>query len=143
MDFTAVQARLADRVPALRVIEDALSLAALVRAGTLPQQSPAAYVIPGGMVGGEANSAAGAYVQNVREITSVVLSVLTHSAAGRGHSAGVDVILRDILAAICGWGPATSPGVYELVRTTLDSMAAGAVVYRIDFALNDQLRITP
>ena len=46
-----------------------------------------------------------------------------------------------MIAALAGWGPDSAPGVFELSRGDLVSMKAGALIYQLDFTLNDQLRI--
>lgn len=143
MDFEAIKARLQARVPALRLIEDALSLTALTASQKLPLQSPAAYVVPAGVIGGKSEAMAGAFVQSVQDVTSIVLSVKPHNATGAGKTESVGDLIRDVIEAVCGWAPAPGPGVYELRRCELQSMQGGIAVWRIDLSINDQLRIAP
>lgn len=141
MDFAAIKARLQARVPSLRQIEDALSLTALLKSGALPRQSPAAFVLPAGIVGGQTEAMSGAFVQSVQDVISIVLAVNASSAAGVGQAARVDILIREIIDALCGWAPETGPGVYALRRAEVMSMTGGLATWRIDLAIADQLRI--
>lgn len=143
MDFEAIRARLQTRVPELRQIEDALSMAALVKSGALPRQSPAAWVVPAGLSAAAPAAATGMYIQSVTEIISVILSVTTHNAAGTGKSAAIQELIRAVIEALCGWGPDDAPGSWQLRRGELVSMTGGAVVWRIDFQIADEVRIIP
>ena len=139
----ALITRLKAQVNQLRTVEDAASLSVLVKNGTLPQQTPAAYVIPVGLVGGQGQSSSGLYTQILTEVFGVIVAFNTHSGTAAGKMGTLDTLLRDVIAAVAGWGPEQAVGVFELRRGNLLSMNAGAVIYQLDFAINDQLRITP
>lgn len=138
-----VQEELAARVPALAGrIGAALDLAELMRTGALPQQSPYAFVVPLGFDGGTPDAAAGLYRQPLTRGVGVVLFV---SAPGDPRAekalAAVDGLEAEILRAIAGKAPDDAIGVLSARRGRLVEIAAGTVIYQIDFALSDQLRI--
>jgi hypothetical protein len=50
--------------------------------------------------------------------------------------------VRDaIIASVAGWAPGDEIGVFALSRATLLDFTRGVIVYQIDFAIADQLRI--
>ena len=63
-------------------IEGAGKFAELIEQDRLPQQTPAGFVLPGGMTGGPATAAAGMFLQNFRESVIVVVVV---RVVGGGH----------------------------------------------------------
>lgn len=142
MDFDAIKQRLTTRVPELRYIGDALALAALVKSGQLPAQSPSAWIMLASLSARAPAAASGLYIQPVTETLSVVLSVLTHSAAGVGKAATVHDLVRAVVEALAGWGP-DDVAVIELARGEVMSMTGGQLTYRIDFNLSNELRIQP
>jgi hypothetical protein len=130
-------------VPALAGrVGAAIDLAELVRTGALPQQSPYAFVVPLGFDAGPADVATGLFRQPMTRGVGVVLFV---SAPGDPRAekalATVDTLEAEILEAICGKSPDDAIGVLSARRGRLVSLAAGTVIYQIDFALTDQLRI--
>jgi hypothetical protein len=143
LSIDPVKARIGDRVPALAGrIEGAAELAALVRDGALPQVMPAAFVIPLGLQGGRADVATAIFRQPYVEVVAVVLVV---EAAGDATGAialpELGTLIDAAVPAIAGWAPDTAPGVFELRRGALVSLTAGAVIYQLEFGLNNQLRI--
>ncbi|NCM96149.1 MAG: hypothetical protein GW948_02195 [Rhodobacterales bacterium] len=139
--ITSLITRLKAEVSDLRTVEGAASLSVLVKNGSLPQQTPAAWVIPVGMIGGQGQSAAGLYTQMMTEVLGVIVAFNTHSATAAGKMGALDALIRAVIDAVAGWGPDEAVGVFEMRRGNLLSMNAGAVIYQIDFAINDQLRI--
>lgn len=123
-------------------VEGAAELAALVREGALPQTMPAAFVIPLGLQGGRADAATGLFRQSYVEVAAVVLFV---AAAGDATGAlalpELGELIDDVVPRICGWAPANAVGVFELRRGALVALNAGAVIYQLEFGLNNQLRI--
>jgi hypothetical protein len=138
----AVKTRLRDRVPGLHHIHGALALAALMAPGALAQtQTPAAFVVPGGERGAHPQDVSGGFIQEVTEAVSVIL-VFRGADAHTDRSADlVDELRLAVRAAIAGWAPATSIGVFRLVSGQRIATPTGSFGYALDFALSDQLRI--
>lgn len=138
-----VRARLEAQVGELAGrIEDAARFGQLMEKGQAPQNTPAAFVLPGPIVGSSANTMAGATIQPFRETVMVVLFVRhgDDQRGGRGI-AGLTPIARSVVEAIVGWAPDTAVGVFVLERGELVGSAAGTLVYELHFAIEDQLRI--
>ena len=139
-----VIARLQDRVPDLSGrIEGAAHFAQLQAQNQLPHVTPAANVISTGLQGGVPDAASGLFRQSFDETIGVILTF--RNAPGKGERAldRVDTIKLAVIEAICGWAPEEMVGVFRLVRGAIVSFAAGTLVYQIEFAAGDQLRITP
>lgn len=142
--ITEVIARLIARVPAFGGrIEGAMELADMIARKALPQVTPAAHVVPLGMQGGVANSANIFFTQEFDEAIGVLITLRTYTATGARAADQLEVLKLAVISAVVGWGPDTAVGVFRLLRGQLVSMEAGTVVYQIDFALMDQLRIAP
>lgn len=140
----AVRARIELRVPELagRLL-NAADYANLVERNQLPQVTPAGYVLPGGLRGGAADAATGMFRQALAVMVIVVLVVRVAGdpLAGRAIDE-VTPLVEDTIAAVVGWEPGDAIGVFELSQAELVGAKDGALVFQIDFALNDQLRIT-
>ena len=137
----AVIARLKDQAPALGGrVEGAAEFTALMQQNALPQSTPAAHVLPLGLQGGRAEAAAGAFTQLFDEAIGVVLTVRGHDQTGARALAKVSDLIRDVIAALIGWGPDNEIGVFQLSRGQLVSIRAGVLVYQLDFTITDQLR---
>lgn len=135
-------ARLEKRVPDLSGrIEGAAAFAALLKQGALPQQTPAAHVVPAGLRGGAVSAVTGLTRQAVTETFSVVLTIRSHDRVGDGALEPLDALLPAIIAAIVGWQPPDAIDVFALTRGAVVSMSAGTLVYQLDFSLPMQLRI--
>ncbi|RUS64873.1 hypothetical protein EGN72_02460 [Pseudorhodobacter sp. E13] len=144
MQVDAVIARLNDRASGLRTVEGVAELAALMGANALAQQGGvAAYVIPTGLRGGQVTSASEIFVQSVSESVSVLLSMRNAGRTGDKALLEVGPHIDAVLAALCGWGPEDTPGVFQLVRAGGVSLDKGTFTYLIEFSIADQLRITP
>lgn len=145
MDAVAfVRDRLAQTVPALAGrIEGAAAFADLMRQNALPQVTPAAFVIPLGLQGGGSEVMTGLYRQDVEEIVGVLLVLRSFSRTGDKALPELDLLIDAVLQAVAGQAPAEALGVIRLLRGSLVSMEGGTIVYQIEFALSDQLRITP
>lgn len=139
-----VSARLAERVPALAGrLGHAGGFAQMIKAGQVPQQTPAGFVLPGGFGGGSVNAMTGMFVQDFTE--TVMLVVVVRVASDPLGTAALDEItpiVRDCIAALAGWGPADASGVFVLARGELVGATGGALMFEINFSLTDQLRIT-
>lgn len=135
--------RIEERVPALAGrLAGAGPFANLVERDQAPTQTPAGFVLLGNIQGGSADVAAGLFRQNFRE---TLLVVLFDRHAGDPTGARVmdqmTPLVRDVIAAIVGWGPADAPGVFVLGQAETVGVKQGAMVFQIDFSLEDQLRI--
>jgi hypothetical protein len=125
----------------LGTIDRAVDVAALMDSKPQPHGKPLAHVVVMGLRGGEVTSMTD-YIQNVSVVYAVILTIPSHSdAAGKRAAGDVLKLITEVCAALCGWGPVGAPGVSTLVRTAVVSATKpGAIVYSIEFALNDQLR---
>lgn len=124
-------------------VEGAAELAALISEDVLPPVTPAAFVLPVGLRGGVADAATGLYRQNYSEIVGVVLIV---AAPGDPSGAAAlpdidDVLIKAVVNKMAGWAPGDQVGVFELRDGDLLTVSNGSVMYRLNFAINDQLRI--
>jgi len=138
---TDVRARMAS-VTGLVGIEEVADLAALIAANQTPQRSPWAYVLPLGFNGGPAEVSANAYRQPFEPVIAIVFVVQAlDDPKARKALATVDQLEQDTLALICGWAPVGAIGVFRALRGRLVSVSQGLVIYQIDFALQNQLRI--
>lgn len=135
--------RVQDLVPELAGrIEGAGKFAELIEQDRLPQQTPAGFVLPGGLTGGKATAATGMFIQDFRE--SVIVVVVVRVAGDPLATRAIDEaspIVRKVVKAVAGWGPSDAPGIFVLERGELVGAKSGALVFQIDFALDDQLRI--
>lgn len=110
----------------------------------LPQTTPAGFVLPGGIAGGAADASAGMFRQGFVETVFVVLVVrVAGDALGKAGLDTMTPIVRDVVTAVAGWGPDDAPGIYALGQGELVGAKDGALVFQLDFTLEDQLRITP
>lgn len=137
-------ARIETKVPALgQRIETAAELSELVRRKALPQASPFAFVLPLGLHGrSDGDAATGVFTQMVDEVFAVVLFVRASGDIGGGRTLpAIDALVWSVISAVGGWGPEDAVGVFHLRRGQLLSAEAGAVIYQLDFALQQQVRI--
>lgn len=124
-------------------IHGAAKLEELVRTNQLSQVSPAAYTLPLGVMGGKADAATGLYRQEVVWLEGVVLVVRT--AGDATGAAGLQQLRPLIIAtieAIAGLDAPGMIGVWRLVKGELFNLQAGCLTYQLDFAIDDQLRLT-
>ena len=137
-------ARIDARVPDLAGrTQAAADLAALMAANALPPAPVSAFVLPLALQGGSADAAAGIYRQSVDEMFAVLLVFREAGRTGEQVLARVRDIIRQVVEAVAGWGPDEVPGVLRLLRGGMVRMSGGTLVYQLDFAITDQLRITP
>jgi hypothetical protein len=153
MDLTPVIDRLADAVPHLRSVEGAVELAAVMASRPQAAAGIAAHVVNTGLRGGAADAIAGAFTQDVEIAIAVILTI---SAPGdrKGARAGDQLgsITTQVINALAGWAPASSwhteedpeaetVGVFRLTRAAPLRVEPGIIVYAIEFAVSDQMRI--
>lgn len=141
-----VIARLKERVVQLQNrVEGAADLVQLRAENRLPQSPVAAHVVADGVTGGVPGSASTLFTQPFEEVVSVVLT-FRNVQGGRGLDL-FDAVKWAVITAICGWAPegfdgAETVGVFRLSRGRSIGQQAGTLLYQIDFAIGDQMRIT-
>lgn len=133
--------RLQASVTGLRTIKPAADLVQLMAQNQLPQHTPAAHVVASALTGGAVDSQAGMFRQSIDEQVSVLLSFRNVQGPGGNVVDQLDTILWAVIEALCGWGPDDVIGTFRLQRGRVVNMAAGTLVYQIDFAIGNQLRI--
>lgn len=140
-----VRARIEARVPALAgKIGNAGQFSLLVERNQMPQHSVAGFVLPGGLQGGQTNAVSGFFTQMFAETVIVVLAArVANDPTGERATDEISPLVRDVIAAVCGWGPDDAPGIFVLGTGELVGVQAGTLIYQLDFTLDDQLRITP
>lgn len=143
--ISAVIQRIEAQVPRLAGrLQGAAELQALMAQNALPQSREAGFVLPLGLVpSGRPDSGAGAFTQMVDEIVGVLLTFRHAGKTGDRILEDVRALIMEVIGAVAGWAPgATIAGVFRLQRAGVVRMSAGTLVYQIDFAISDQLRIT-
>jgi hypothetical protein len=140
-----VRARIEARVPALAgKMGNAGQFSQLVERNQMPQHTSAGFVLPGGLQGGSVNAISGLFVQGFAETVIVVLaSRVANDPTGERATDELTPLVRNVIEAVCGWGPADAPGIFTLGSGELVGTEAGTLVYQLNFLLSDQLRITP
>lgn len=140
-----VRERIEARVPALAGrLQNAADFAVMVETNRLPQHTPAAFVLPGTVSGGQATAMSGLFVQGLVE---TVIVVVVHRVTGDALAAkAIDTtapIVREVVQAVAGWAPDDATGTFVFGQSELVGAKDGALVFQIDFLLDDQLRIIP
>lgn len=137
-----VIARLKERVPHLQHrVEGAAHMVQLMAANQLPQVTPAANVISSGLSGGQPDASSGYFRQAFEETITVFLSFRNVQGPGGNALDLFDQVKWQVIEALCGWAPDEPVGVFRLVRGQVVRMETGTLLYQIDFAIGDQLRI--
>lgn len=122
-------------------VQGAAKLAQMLKDKTLPQACPAAFELPLGITGNEPTAAGGMFVQPIGRVDGVLLVVRSvDDRTGEKAMVQLDPLIEEVIAAIAGWGPDDMPGVYQLMKGELASVADGVVAYQLDFSIFDQLR---
>ena len=137
-----VIARLNARVPEFRSIEGVADFTELLKQNALPQQTPAAHVVPNGIRGGKPEAAAGLFTQSTSEAIAVLLTLRSNDQAGERALADVDGLIGNVINAIAGWASNDEVGVFQLETGSVLSLAAGTLVYQLTFSITDELSIT-
>ncbi|MEM5477170.1 hypothetical protein [Pacificibacter sp. AS14] len=137
-----VMARLKTQVTDLRSVEGVADFTTLLKQNALPQQTPAAHVVPTGIRGGKPETATGVFTQPTSEAVAVILTVRTNDQAGESALGAVDALIESTIAALAGWAPNDELGVFQLERGSVLDLSADALVYQLEFSISDQLRIT-
>ncbi len=123
-------------------VEGAAELSGLVKQNALPPVTPAAFVLPLGLRGSEPDASAGLFRQTYDEVVGVVLVIeAPGDATGRAALPTMHALAMQVVLAVCGRAPSDQVGVFRLLRGALISLSAGTIIYQLDFAIQDQLRI--
>lgn len=144
LEAATIISRLTSTVPALASVEGAAELAALLASPPQVWNRTRAHVVPLGIRGGAVLDAAGAFVQAIDVAFAVYLSFPSHGDAKGGRKLDdVSALQNAVIATLCGWVPAgvTSQGEVRLGRAYLAELKPGAIVYALEFAVSDHLRI--
>lgn len=110
----------------------------------LPQQDLGGFVLPGSLAGGAHDTMTGQFIQNFAETVIVVL-VIRYAGDVLGERAidQLPPLVSSVIGGVVGWGPDDAPGVFVLGSAELVGSKDGAVIYHIEFTLQDQMRIIP
>ena len=142
LQLDALRTRIEAQVPSLAGnLGNAGQFTQLIERNQLPQWRRGGFILPGSLIGGPVRSAATAFIQDFDETITVVL--VCRVAADPLGDKGLDEItplVRDVVMAVVGWGPADAPGVFSLVKGELVGSQDGALIFQLDFTLSDQLR---
>lgn len=123
-------------------VGEAADFADLVERKKIPAQTPACFVLPAGLRGGKASAVSGLFRQDFTEIVKVVLVERVAGDPLRGKAvANITPLLRALVQAIAGWAPDDAIGIFALAQAELVGASGGALIFEVDFALDDQLRI--
>lgn len=133
---------LAAAVPGLAGrIEGAAQLAALMKQNSLPQVTPAAYVIGLGADAARPGDITGAHVQTVTERVAIVLVVTVADDATGGRAAvEVEGLVEAAVQGLTGAAVAGCQTPLALQRSRLVSIEAGTIFHQIDFSTTRQIR---
>lgn len=139
---TFIRDRIGAEVPTLTGrIEGAMAFAELMRQNSLPQVTPAAFVLPLGLQGGAVDAVTGIFRQEVREIVGVMLVLRSFSRTGDKAIPELEELIEAVVNAVAGIEMPGATGIFSLARGSIVSMTAGTIVYQLEFQLSDQLRI--
>jgi len=144
MDVSLIITRLKEQVPDLGGrVAGAAALAQMMAQNGLPQVTPAAHVLPTGIMGGRETAQTGMYRQEIERLFAIVLSVRSHDGSGSRALGTVEALIEAVVLALAGWTPDPATGGFRLKRVALARFAEGMAVYEITVGLPDQLRIMP
>lgn len=145
LQLDEIRTRIEGRVTSLQgKLQGASAFADLVERQQLPQWDFGGFVLPGRLAGGAAQALSGMFVQDFSETVMVVLVTRVQGdPTGQKALDEITPLVREVVAAVCGWAPEGAPGIYQLASGELVGSQGGALIFQIDFSLNDQLRINP
>lgn len=146
--FESVRAKLDDIAGIGGRWEPAARLSDLLARNQAPQVTPAGFILPLGLRGGQVVDASGAYIQKLAETLGIILVVRSAGdATGAKATDALEPLIVAVVTRIVGWVPPSrwrreeAIGQFTLARGELVSLSAGTAIYQLDFALEDQLRI--
>lgn len=133
-----------ETIPALASrVFGAAKLGELTERGSIGTVGTAAFVLPLGLRGGAADVATGLFRQPLDRLVGIVLVVRNvGDATGAKAMTELDPLVEAVIQLLAGWGPDDIFGVFTLARGELVSIDKGTITYQLDFAIEDQLRIT-
>lgn len=146
MSLLDLQRLISDRVSSLAGrVQAAADMSDMIRRQQLPQSPAAAFVLPLGLTPrSDGEAGAGAFTQAIDESFAVVLVVQTSGdGSGAKTAPKAEVLVWDVIQAVCGTDDPAAIGVYRLSRGRLIEVTAGAVFYQLDFAIQRQIRVMP
>jgi len=142
LSVAAVKARLQTlSTTVLRRVDGAADYMALRRANALPQVTPCAHVLPGALRGGSREDTAGSYIQDYEETVNVMVTIRGNDPEGQKALTSLDPIITAIIGTLCGWAPVAGVGDFRLVRGSVAAIDAEALIYLLEFAIPQQLRL--
>ncbi len=135
--------KLKTEVTAFDSVELIADLAALVKENALPQRDVTGFVVDLGFDDRGGRSASGLYTQMLSTTVGIIICVKAYGdVSGASRIPALDILVKAVIDALAGWAPDDVVGVFEVLRGRLLSMANGLMIYEVQFALLDQLRIT-
>ena len=139
----AVILRLKNAVPDLGArVEGIADWAKISSTRQLPQRTPAAYVLPLGKSGGQAQAITRLFRQAAITTIGILLIVRAQDDKGARGLSRLSALLATIEGAILGWQPEGETDCFELGRAELLTSQDGALIYQFDFYISQQLRIS-
>ncbi|MGD1880851.1 MAG: hypothetical protein ACFB11_00835 [Paracoccaceae bacterium] len=145
--MAAIETRLETQIPALQGrVGTGGELARIVDNNHTPQAPMSAYLIPLGLAPrDQGNAMAGAFDQMVDETIGVILVFRAADVGKTSKHVELQAAIMDVARALMGWSPdeENTVGVFRLAGGKLIRAQGGTIVYEIDFAISDQLRIFP
>jgi hypothetical protein len=138
----AIIARLKAMAPSLGEVEGAVELSALMASKPQARSKPIAHVVPTGLRANGGESSSGTFTQMLDQVFAVFLTITTvNDPKGAKAQASLDALILEVILALAGWGPDAATGVLRLLRGAPVNITPGVIVYTIEFAISDQLRI--
>lgn len=124
-------------------VEGAAELAAVMKAGKLPQVGPAAHVVYAGIApNGRTEALTGHFQQPVLRMVSVLVTFRGYDKRSVRGSEGVETLIDAVIHALIDWtpNPATT-GVFQVRSARPIATDQDATLYQIDFILPDHLEV--
>lgn len=141
-----VEARLEATVPEFAGrVQTALDFAKVQASGVAPSGGVTVYVLPAstqGIATSASGLSAGLFRQAITRGVAVVTVLQSTDPLGARALDRIEGVLEDLKAAICGWAPEETTGVFELGREQMAPTQKGLLAYVTEFRIADQLRIS-
>lgn len=136
-----VMTRIGARVPSLtgRVREGG-DFVRMMAANSFRQAQGGAYVLPASLRAGPPVDAAGAFIQPLDEVVSVILVRPAEDPAAARAMGEIRTLIDQIIAALAGWRPDGAIGPLRVLQGAIINIGAGVLVYRLDFSITSQIR---
>jgi hypothetical protein len=141
-----VGARLEARVPEFAGrVRSARDFAHVQASGAAPSGGVTVYVLPSvtqGIPTTASGLAVGLFRQAITRGVAVVTILQSTDPLGSRALDRIEGVLEDLHAALCGWAPEETTGVFELSREQMAPSQKGLLAYVTEFRIADQLRIS-